>query len=150
MAIGGATFGMSTISGPLIGSSLTQRVSWRCCFYLNLPIGGAVALALIALLHPPIRPSEQRPFVSRVKILDLVGAFLFLPATIMALLALQWGGNTYAWRSAQIIGLFCGAGFLLIVFIAWQLHMGSRAMIPPNLLTRRTVIATCLTSMCVF
>ena len=78
MAVGGATFGMATISGPLIGGSLTQRVSWRWCFYLNLPIGGAVALTLIALFHPPIRPSEQRPILERIKKLDLIGAFLFI------------------------------------------------------------------------
>ena len=142
--------GISTISGPVIGGALTQAVSWRWCFYINLPIGTATAISLIALFHPPVRPNEQHPLIERAKKLDLVGAFLFAPSIIMALLALQWGGNQYPWRSATIIGLFCGFGGLLLVFVAWQMHKGDDAMIPLRLLGRRTIISTSLTSMCVF
>src|ERR1700761_2303353 len=150
MAIGGATMGISTISGPLIGGALAQRASWRWCFYINLPMGAVTAIALIALFSPPVRPNEQKPFMERVKKLDLFGAFLFTPSIIMVLLALQWGGNEYPWKSATIIGLFCGFGALSLVFVAWQLHKGDGAMIPLQLLTRRTVISSSLTSMCVF
>ena len=146
MAIGGATFGISTISGPLIGGSLTQRVTWRWCFYLNFPAGALTAIGLIALFHPPVRPSEQKPIFERIKTLDLIGALLFTPSIIMVLMALQWGGNTYAWHSATIIGLFCGFGGLIMVFVAWQLYKGQEAMIPLHFLTRRTIVATSLTS----
>lgn len=142
--------GISTISGPLIGGALTQRASWRWCFYINLPLGALTAVALVAFFHPPTRPNEQHKLMERAKKLDLVGAVLFLPAIIMVLLALQWGGNEYPWKSATVIGLFCGFGALLLVFIAWQLHKGDGAMIPPGLLGRRTIVATSLTSMGVF
>ena len=150
MALGGATMGVSTISGPLIGGVLTQRASWRWCFYINLPIGAVTAIALVLLFHPPIRPNEQRPLLERIRKLDLIGAFLFTPSIIMILLALQWGGNKYPWHSGTIIGLICGFVSLFLVFIAWQLHQGDRAMIPPRFLHRRTIIASSLTSMCVF
>jgi MFS family permease len=142
--------GISTISGPLIGGALTQKASWRWCFYLNLPIGAVTAIALVILFHPPIRPNEQQPLMERAKKLDLIGAFLFIPSIIMVLLALQWGGNEYPWNSATIIGLFCGFVALFVVFIAWQLHKGHGAMIPFQLLSRRTIISSSLTSMCVF
>lgn len=142
--------GISTISGPLIGGALTQRASWRWCFYINLPIGAVTAILLIALFHPPVRPNEQRPLLERMKKLDAVGALLFIPAIVMVLLALQWGGNEYPWKSATIIGLFCGFGGLFSVFVAWQVYQGDSAMIPLGLLARRTIVASSLTSMCVF
>ena len=68
----------------------------------------------------------------------------------MILLALQWGGGKYPWHSATIIGLFCGFAGLFLVFTAWQLYQGERAMIPPRFLHKRTIMSSSLTSMCVF
>jgi hypothetical protein len=65
----------------------------------------------------------------------------------MALLALQWGGSTLPWRSATIIGLFCGFGALTVVFVSWQWHKGDDGMIPPSVLRRRAVIFSSATMM---
>lgn len=61
----------------------------------------------------------------------------------MILLALQWGGTQYAWKSATIIGLFLGGGGLVIVFMFWQRYKGDNAMIPPRLMTQRTIFVAC-------
>jgi Na+/melibiose symporter-like transporter len=77
--------------------------------------------------------------------LDLVGFSLFAPPAIMFLLALQFGsGNTFAWNSATIIGLFVGAAVLAIIFILWERHMGDRAMLPGSLIKQRRVWASCI------
>jgi len=78
--------------------------------------------------------------------LDLLGAALFTPAMMMLLMAVQWGGNKYAWKSATILGLFCGFGGLIVVFAIWQLHQGDRAMIPRRILVQRTVFAACISA----
>jgi hypothetical protein len=62
----------------------------------------------------------------------------------MVLLALQWGGTKHAWKSATIIGLILGGSLLAIVFAFWQVRKGDDAMIPPRLITQRTVLAACL------
>lgn len=147
MYIGGlsSVFGVATVVGPILGGVFTQNVSWRWCFYINLPIGGASCLALIFFFNPPARKGEEKSITNRVKDLDLVGAFLFIPAIVMVLLALQWGGSAYPWRSATIIGLFLGFGGLLAVFVGWEVHKGDDAMIPPSILLTRTVAFSCLT-----
>lgn len=68
-----------------------------------------------------------------------------MPTVIMILLAITWGGSRYPWNSATIIGLFCGFGGLLLVFMYWQWRKGDEASIPPRIIAQRTVLASALT-----
>lgn len=82
--------------------------------------------------------------MQRVSQLDLPGFALFGPTVVMLILALQWGGTRYAWSSATVIGLFCGSFANLLVFMAWEHHVGAGALIPLGLLRRRVVWTSCL------
>jgi len=61
-------------------------------------------------------------------------------------MALEWGGTEYPWDSATIIGLFHGAGGTLVLFAAWEYHVGDEAMVPYSMLRKRVVWSSCLTS----
>jgi hypothetical protein len=74
--------------------------------------------------------------------LDLVGFALFGPAVIQLLLALQFGGNQYAWDSSRVIGLFCGAGVTFAVWLAWNVREGDAALLPARIIRRRPVWAS--------
>jgi hypothetical protein len=74
-----------------------------------------------------------------LRALDLIGFALFAPAAIQFMLALQWGGNQYAWDSAMVIGLFCGASGTTITFLIWEHMKGENAMIPLSMLRIRVV-----------
>ncbi|QDS74138.1 hypothetical protein FKW77_001124 [Venturia effusa] len=130
------------VSGPLVGGVLTQYASWRWCFYINLPIGGVAAL-LIFLIHIPenivAANVTKRTAKSVLSQLDLVGFFHFAPSTVMFLMALQWGGQKYAWSNAIIIGLLCGGASTLLIFLAWERHAGEKAMVPFSILRNRVV-----------
>ena len=89
-----ATFAGATVLGPLIGGVLVEHVSWRWVFYVNLPVG-LVALAALAARLPAPAPA---PPAHR---LDLAGAALLAGATCGLLLACVWGGDRYAWGSAD-------------------------------------------------
>jgi len=141
-----STFSAATVVGPLLGGLLTQHVSWRWCFYINLPLGTITFFTILFLFHPPPKPTDSWSFSERLVKLDLLGAALFTPAMMMLLMAVQWGGNKYAWKSATILGLFCGFGGLIVVFAIWQLHQGDRAMIPRRILVQRTVFAACISA----
>ncbi|KAL4735676.1 major facilitator superfamily domain-containing protein [Aspergillus similis] len=130
---------LGLVLGPLVGGSLTTYTTWRWCFYINLPIGGLVAILLV---FTPIPEQRRKPPALSVlpalhRTLDLTGFVLFAPAAIMFLLALEYGGNEYPWSSSRVIGLFIGAGATALVFLGWEYRKGKDAMIPFHLLTIR-------------
>jgi hypothetical protein len=86
------------------------------------------------------------PLAQKMKHLDLPGLAIFIPGVLMLLLAVQWGGNRFAWKSATIIGLFVGAGLMIILFGAWQVCQGDEASIPPRIIANRTIIFSATTS----
>lgn len=137
---------IGTVLGPLIGGALTQYATWRWCFYINLPVGGIVAVPLILMNIPDrtVKTETKSTIRNTLEKLDLLGFALFAPAAIQLLLALQWGGNTYRWDNSRIIGLFCGAFGTFCVFLAWEYRQGDGAMIPFSAIRQRVVWSACL------
>ncbi|KAI1215167.1 putative MFS multidrug transporter [Annulohypoxylon truncatum] len=130
------------ITGPLIGGVFTQYVTWRWCFYINLPLGGLAGLFL-SVLHVPDQTSKPRVSFKLLREiipdLDLVGFAIFAPAAIMFLLALQFGSSEYPWSSSTVIGLFVGAGVAFPIFLYWEYREGDKAMIPFSMIRKRIV-----------
>ncbi|KAK3378346.1 major facilitator superfamily domain-containing protein [Podospora didyma] len=132
---------IGSITGPLIAGVLTSRVTWRWCFWLFLPAGGATMLITIITPIPEQAPKQPlRKAMSNLhKKLDPVGFAIFAAAITAFLLAISWGGGMYAWGSGIIIGLLCGSAGLTAVFGLWIAKTGDAALIPPSSLRRRAV-----------
>jgi EmrB/QacA subfamily drug resistance transporter len=104
-----AIMSLAMIAGPLVGGFITDNLSWRWAFYVNLPLGGIALLVLVATLHLPRRRSEHR--------IDWLGAGLLTVAITALVLITTWGGIQYPWGSPQILGLAVLAVVTLALFI---------------------------------
>ena len=162
----GGLFGISAVIGPLVcgfllggsdfwekrtddggqlGGALTDRTTWRWCFYLNckwyqislkslmtertvVPIGAVAVIGILIFLHVDQELEKAAGgIMDQIMSFDPIGNALFVSAVICLLLALQWGGTTYDWSSGRIIALFVLFGVLFVAFVAVQFWLGEGA-----------------------
>src|SRR5579875_589945 len=125
-----ATYGMASIFGPTLGGWLTDHISWRACFYVNLPVG-VVATAAMYWQFPSWRPHNLR------RVLDWFGLFTLIAFFAPLLLALTLVTD-FGWGSFRVQALLALALLMLAAFI----YAETKAIEPllPLDLFRRPVI----------
>ncbi|KAI1394362.1 MFS general substrate transporter [Hypoxylon trugodes] len=145
----GIIFAVASILGPILGGVFSTKVTWRWCFYINLPFGGATILAVLLLFKSPKRPQlDSISLKEKLNRIDFIGLLLFIPSIVCLLLALQWAGSTYAWNDGRIIALFVVFGMVGIIFLAFEFWKGAEATLPLRMLARRSVAAATWNCFC--
>jgi EmrB/QacA subfamily drug resistance transporter len=127
----GAVFGLASVTGPAVGGFLTDGPGWRWCFYVNAPLGAlAFAILLFGFPHLVSRRRQHR--------IDWLGAATLVLSMVPILLALEWGGRDYPWRSPQIVALSTFGLVMFAVFLFVETR-APEAIMPPSLFRNRVV-----------
>lgn len=140
----GSVFTVASVAGPLLGGVFSSELTWRWCFYINLPIGAVTMFCLLLLFKTPkaARKAHGTPIKEILLSFDPIGEVLVFGAVLSFFMAVQWGGVEYAWNSRVEIGLLVGFLLLSIAFVVNEWFQGDRALVVYRLLRRRSIAAS--------
>jgi hypothetical protein len=113
-------------------------------FYINLPIGIPSIIVILLLFKTPstAKPLEA-PLREKVLQMDFSGTFLIMVTTICYLLAMEWGGTTKSWGSADVVAMMVLFPVLILVFVLNEWRQGEKAQLTFRILKNRTLLAVC-------
>lgn len=145
----GAATGIASSVAQTLGGVLTDKASWRWCFWINPIMGVPTFIVMFFLTLPPRAAKPNAHWYDFLGKLDLLGTAFLLPSLISLLLALQWGGSTYAWNDWRCILLLCIFAVLIVIWGYVQVKEGDRATVPIRIVKNRSMIAASWFLFCV-
>ncbi|KAK8865997.1 hypothetical protein IAR55_001148 [Kwoniella newhampshirensis] len=142
--ISGGVVALANSFGPILGGIFTEKVTWRWCFYINLPLTSAAMIIIIFLL--PLRRVRGSAW-EKIKKLDFYGSLLTLAWAVLVLIALSWAGTQYPWASAAVIAPLIIGLVLLGLFIFVEARLVSLPLVPMHIFKNVSVSACYFTTL---
>ncbi|KAI9727976.1 MAG: hypothetical protein M1828_005381 [Chrysothrix sp. TS-e1954] len=134
----GGVWALASSLGPIVGGAFTEKVTWRWCFYINLPLDGLAFFIILIFLD---LKTPKTPLVEGLKAIDWLGALFIVGGTIMLLLGLEYGGTEYPWKSATVICLIIFGIIAIGIFALVQLRFSKYPILPPRIFSKRSNVA---------
>ncbi|VVO81059.1 Multidrug resistance protein 3 [Pseudomonas fluorescens] len=125
-------YAVASVAGPVLGGYMTEYLSWRWVFLINLPLGlGAWLVANHTLVGLPV--PQRKP------IIDYVGTLLMIIGLTALLLGITEVGQGHAWRSAEVSGLLACSVVVLGLFV-WHERRAREPLLPMHLFANRNAV----------
>ncbi|KAJ6519097.1 MFS general substrate transporter [Mycena sanguinolenta] len=133
----GGCWGVASVLGPLLGGIVTEKASWRWCFWINLPTGGIAAILLLFVNVPPARKLTFAEFLQKF---DFAGIFLLMSGTGTLLAGFSIAVDS-GWSDPATIGLVATGPVLLAFALVVESRTTRMAILPVRLLKTRTTLS---------
>ncbi|KAH0277264.1 putative major facilitator superfamily transporter, partial [Aureobasidium melanogenum] len=134
----GGVWALASAIGPVIGGVFTEKVTWRWCFYINLPLDGAALIIIFFFLD---LKTPKTPLWEGLKAIDWSGALLVIGGVLMFLFGLEYGGITYPWDSATVLCLIIIGVFTMGLFVINEWKFAKSPVMPLRIFQNRSNIA---------
>ncbi|MCJ1411603.1 hypothetical protein MMC19_005694 [Ptychographa xylographoides] len=141
----GMVWAIASSVGPILGGVFTELVTWRWCFYINLPCTGLAFFVLLIFLDIE---TPTTPLVAGLKAIDWLGSLTIIGGTVMLLFGLEYGGVSAPWGSAEVICLIVFGIITIGLFFVIEWKVAKYPVIPLRLFKRRSNIAALVTCFC--
>ncbi|KAK2060348.1 hypothetical protein LY76DRAFT_510135 [Colletotrichum caudatum] len=141
----GVVWAVASAVGPVVGGVFTSEVTWRWCFYINLPVSGVgiAVLFFVLKLHNP-----RTPALEGLRAIDWAGTAAIIGGTLMFLFGLELGGVSHPWGSPAVVCLLVFGALTIALFVVIECRYARYPVIPMHLFRTRSNAAAFATSFC--